>query len=198
MSVQQSLGNNNTANQVDQKRLSRAGHNIGCVGMIWAQDRHRVLGAAGGMLWRVPADFKHFRTMTLHCPVIMGRSSYEALGGALPDRQNIVLTRDESWNAPDAIRAASFEEAFDMVSGSPYVWIIGGGNVYAQGMDYADELVISELDYEADIPCGHNPVYAPLVSDKLWRIDNSRTDRAWRDVSGDAAWRVVTYVYQGE
>ena len=59
---------------------------------IWAQDRGGVLGSGGGMLWHVPADFAHFKAATMGCPIIMGRHSWEALGGPLPGRANIVVT----------------------------------------------------------------------------------------------------------
>ncbi|WP_196717617.1 dihydrofolate reductase [Actinomyces trachealis] len=69
------------------------------VGAIWAQDRNGVLGADGGMLWRVPADFRHFKAATLGGGVVMGRTTWESLGGRpLPGRLNLVLSRRENWH----------------------------------------------------------------------------------------------------
>ena len=67
------------------------------LGMIWAQDVTGVLGADGGMLWRVPADFAHFKATTMGCGLVMGRTTWDSLGGPLPGRRNVVLTRDRSW-----------------------------------------------------------------------------------------------------
>ncbi|QQM68306.1 dihydrofolate reductase [Actinomyces weissii] len=68
------------------------------VGAIWAQDRGGLLGADGGMLWRVPADFRHFKAATLGGAVIMGRTTWDSLGGRpLPGRLNIVLSRRPGW-----------------------------------------------------------------------------------------------------
>ena len=102
---------------------------------IWAQDRTRVLGTGSAMLWHVPADFAHFRSATLGCPVIMGRASWEALGGALPKRPNIVITSDPDFDAPGARVVTSLEAAVDLgcsladTLAAPTVWITGGGQV---------------------------------------------------------------------
>ncbi|SQC02431.1 Dihydrofolate reductase [Mobiluncus curtisii] len=61
---------------------SRAGHGIGVLGMIWAEDKAQVWGAGGKMLWHVPADFKHFKDTTMGSPIIMGRASFLSLGQA--------------------------------------------------------------------------------------------------------------------
>ena len=80
------------------------------LGMIWAQDVTGLLGADGGMLWRVPADFAHFKATTMGCGLVMGRTTWESLAGALPGRRNVVLTRDRSWQAEGAIRSGSLRE----------------------------------------------------------------------------------------
>ena len=66
------------------------------LGMIWARDRASLLGAGGAMLWRVPADFRHFKATTLGGALIMGRITWESIGSALPGRRSIVLTRDRA------------------------------------------------------------------------------------------------------
>lgn len=186
---------------VTARRASRAGHGIGTLGMIWAADRHGVLGANGGMLWRVPADFAHFKQTTLGHPVIMGRTSFEALGAPLPGRRNIVLTRSPSAVADFMSRheietADSVAAALELCAGSQEVWITGGGAVYQEVMDagIADLLVVSELDLVAPVPAGAKVTKAPRIDPALWRIDAARSDTAWRPVSGDAAWRVEYYL----
>ena len=74
--------------------------------MIWAQDVTGLLGAQGGMLWRVPADFAHFRATTMGCGLVMGRATWDSLAGALTGRRNVVLPRDRGWRAPGALRAS--------------------------------------------------------------------------------------------
>ena len=86
------------------------------LGMIWAQDITGLLGADGDMLWRVPADFTHFKATTMGCGLVMGRTTWESLGGALPGRRNVVLTRDRSWQAEGAIRAGSLREGLSVAA----------------------------------------------------------------------------------
>ncbi|MDO5035107.1 MAG: dihydrofolate reductase [Actinomycetaceae bacterium] len=164
------------------------------VAMIWAQDLDGVLGDGKRMLWHCPNDFKHFKNTTLGYPVIMGRGSWEALGEKpLPGRENIVLTSQAGYEAPGAIVAHSLEEAIEIGDrSSDLVWIVGGGRVYEDAMEFADELVVSEIDLEVE--GGDDLVYAPEIDENEWTIDESRTDEGWRSRSGDARWRVTTYV----
>jgi len=170
---------------------------------IWAQDRRGVLGSGTSMLWRVPADFAHFRATTTGCPILMGRASWEALGGALPGRVNIVITRTPGYRASGAIVVGSLEAAIDegaraaRSTGASTVWVTGGGRIYAAAMDLADELVVTDLDLDV-VAAGYtgDVVLAPPISDEVWTSDAARSDPPgmWRPVSGDARWRVSTYV----
>lgn len=173
------------------------------IASIWAQDRHGVLGTGSGMCWHVPADFKHFKDTTMGAPIIMGRSSWEALGGALPGRMNIVMTRSRDYEAAGGVVVYSLGEALEVATqqatadGVDVVWIVGGGLVYAEAMEIVDELVISHLDIdvrECEATAGKSLVYAPVIDPEIWRVDESRSDSDWRPVSGDARWKVTTYI----
>ena len=187
------------------------------LGMIWAQDVTGLLGADGDMLWRVPADFAHFKATTMGCGLVMGRTTWESLGGALPGRRNVVLTRDRSWQAKGAIRAGSLREGLSVAArglaaelghdprqgaavGLPRLWVIGGGSVYGQALaeGLPDVLVVSVLDLDATerarergLPASAL-VRAPGISTQEWAIDPDLSDPEgqWRPVSGDARWRV--------
>ena len=168
---------------------------------IWAQDRSRVLGSGTDMLWHVPEDSAFFKTRTMGCPVIMGRASWEALGRALPGRTNIVITRNRSYAAPGARVVHSLGEALEVATHSPCnsptptVWIAGGSHVYAEAMDLVDELVVTDLDLDVAARNASGPlVRAPRIDPAEWVPDPSRSDADWRPRSGDAAWRVTTWV----
>lgn len=190
------------------------------LGMIWAQDVTGLLGADGEMLWRVPADFVHFKTMTMGCGLVMGRTTWESLGGALPARRNVVLTRDRSWQAEGAIRADSLREGLSVAARGlaatlgpdsrqgaaadlPRLWVIGGGSVYGQALAQGlpDVLVISILDLDATSRARERGlpdstlVRAPGISSQEWVIDPTLSDPQgrWRPTSGDARWRVETW-----
>lgn len=175
---------------------SRAGHGIGVLGMIWAEDKAQVLGAGGKMLWRVPADFKHFKDTTMGSPVIMGRASFLSLGQALPGRRNIVLTGSREFTAPDVEVAHSLPEALELCANTPQVWITGGAKVYREVMELglADLLVVTQLDMTAMVPPMSTVAYAPVIDPVRWQLDLTRSDENWRPKSGDAAWRVRYYI----
>lgn len=175
---------------------SRAGHGIGVLGMIWAEDKAQVLGAGGKMLWRVPADFKHFKDTTMGSPVIMGRASFLSLGQALPGRRNIVLTGSREFAAPDVEVAHSLPEALELCANTPQVWITGGAKVYREVMELglADLLVVTQLDMTAMVPPMSTVAYAPVIDPVRWQLDLTRSDENWRPKSGDAAWRVRYYI----
>ena len=136
------------------------------------------------------------------CPIIMGRRSWEALGRALPGRTNIVITRTPGYEAAGALVVCSVEEALEVAreetarTQAPYIWITGGAQVYAQTLPLLDEAVVTdlELDVAASAPEGATFVYAPPLDPALWRRDESRSDSEWRERSGDARWRVSTWV----
>ncbi|WRS29245.1 dihydrofolate reductase [Actinomycetaceae bacterium MB13-C1-2] len=166
---------------------------------IWAEDRVGVIGDGERMLWHVPADFKHFKESTIGCPIIMGRASFEALGGPLPGRVNIVVTRSPGYQAEGVHVAHSIEDALEIAdrsaeaTGAKTVWITGGGSIYRETMDLVNELVITDLDLK--IPADDRTlVMAPIIDPDIWQIDRARTDDEWRPRSGDARWRVTTYV----
>ena len=116
------------------------------VSSIWAQDRTGVLGSGSDMLWRVPDDSAFFKRTTMGAPVIMGRSSWEALGGALPGRTNIVITRQPHWQAPGAHTAHSLEQAIALCPNAATIWVIGGAQIYAQALPLAQQIVVTEID----------------------------------------------------
>ena len=164
------------------------------IGMIWAQAAHRVIGDGQGMLWHVPADFKHFKATTMGSPIIMGRRSFEALGKQpLPGRLNIVLTSQEGYRAEGVQVASSLSQATQLAedSGAEKCWITGGARLYEEGMAVADELVVTYLDLDV----GDQPEYAhaPLISSQLWQVDEARSDSEFRPKSGDSRWKLVYY-----
>jgi len=105
-----------------------------------------VIGDAGGIPWRIPADFAHFKALTLGHVLVMGRATYDSIGRTLPGRTTIVLTRDAQWQAPGVLVAGSLEEALDLAGDVPgEVFVAGGAAVYAQALDRADAQVLTEV-----------------------------------------------------
>jgi dihydrofolate reductase len=120
------------------------------VWMIVAMARNRVIGAGGQLPWHLPADLKRFRDLTIHKPVIMGRRTYESIGGPLVHRDNIVLSRSgASW--PGATTVASVDQALATARASELfgpggVAVIGGENVYEQFLGIASRIEVTCID----------------------------------------------------
>jgi dihydrofolate reductase len=121
------------------------------LGVIYARARNGVIGKDGTLPWHLPEDMAHFKQVTMGCPVIMGRKTWDSLPPKfrpLPGRTNIVVTRDAAWAAPGAQRAASLPEALALCTDHPQVWVIGGAQIYAQAVPLADTAEVTEIDAE--------------------------------------------------
>ena len=122
--------------------------------LIAAVARNRAIGREQGLLWHLPEDMRHFRETTSGNTVIMGRRTWESLPAAfrpLPNRRNIVLSRDPAYHAPGATLAASFEQALRLAGDARDVFVIGGAELYQQALALADRLYLTEV---ASAPSG--------------------------------------------
>ena len=156
--------------------------------LIAAVARNGAIGKDDDLLWREPEDQKHFRRVTMGCPVVMGRKTWASLPERfrpLPGRRNVVLTRQTGWQAAGAEAAASLDAALALLSEAPKVFVIGGAQVYALALPLADELVLTEID--ADLP---GTVFFPPI-DRTAFTANARDTHVGRD---GIPYRFVTYL----
>lgn len=135
--------------------------------IIAAVGRDGAIGREGGLVWRISADMRRFRALTMGHPLVMGRHTFESLPGALPGRRNIVVTSDASYAAAGAETAPSLQAALAMASGAERVMVIGGGSVYAQAMPLADTLEITLVDADAPDADTHFPAIDPAVWERV-------------------------------
>jgi dihydrofolate reductase len=116
--------------------------------LIAAVARDGSIGNDNQLLLRFPEDQQHFRRVTLGCPVIMGRRTWDSLPARfrpLPGRRNIVVTRNPGWRSDGAEAAPSLDAAITLAASAPKVFVIGGGQLYAEAIAHADELVLTEI-----------------------------------------------------
>lgn len=119
--------------------------------LIAAIGKNNELGKNNQLLWKLPADMKHFRTTTSGHPVIMGRKTFESLGRSLPNRRNIVITRDKNYQSDSVDVVYSLEEALSLLDNtSGEAFIIGGGQIYTESIVKADKLYITHVDATLD------------------------------------------------
>jgi len=117
------------------------------ISLIAALDKNRLIGSENAMPWHLPADFKHFKEVTMGKPVVMGRKTFESIGRPLPGRQNIVISRS-GFSADGIISADSVDSALKLSGEVDEVMIIGGANIYQQLIDKADRLYLTHVDAE--------------------------------------------------
>ena len=115
------------------------------VSIIAALSENNAIGKENKLLWHIPADLKRFKTITSGHPVIMGRKTYESIGRLLPNRLNIIVTRDPSFTVMGGVVTSSLVTAIERASkeDTDEVFIIGGGQIYSQGIKRADKLYLT-------------------------------------------------------
>lgn len=139
----------------------------------------RGLGKDGDLLYHIPEDLKRFRSITRDNTVIMGRKTWESLPEKvrpMPHRNNIVVTRNENYQAPGAYLAPSLEDALTLAHGlQDDIYIIGGGEIYRQALDYANQLDVTIIqgNKEADV---FFPEYQSFFNKEISREEHVTPD----------------------
>jgi dihydrofolate reductase len=112
--------------------------------ILVAMDAQRGIGVNNTLPWRLPEDLAHFKRTTTGHPVLMGRKTFESIGRPLPNRRNIVISRNSDFAPPGVEVARSLADAIAL-TGQELAFIIGGAQIYAQAIDLADTLIITEI-----------------------------------------------------
>ena len=132
--------------------------------LVAALAANRIIGANGGLPWRLPEDMRFFKQITLGHPVVMGRRTWESLKGPLPGRENIVVTRTRGYDAPGAAVASSLDAALALCAGEPVVFVIGGSRLFEEALPLAAGLVLTEI--HKDFP---GDTWFPAYDRAQWR-----------------------------
>lgn len=140
------------------------------VSIIVAMDRNGLIGRDSGLPWRLPADLKHFKSITMGKPLLMGRKTHDSIGRPLPGRRNIVMTRDPDYQAAGCTVVHSLDEALAEVAGADEVMVIGGANLYRQTLPEADRIYLTRIDHEFE-----GDTRFPAWADEQWK-EVDRTD----------------------
>ena len=160
--------------------------------LVAAVAENGVIGRAGGLPWRLKSDLQHFRALTTGKPIVMGRRTWASLARPLPNRTNIVVTRDPAFAACGAVVTASLAAALEVARGDALrrgadaVMVIGGGDIYAQAMPLATRLEITRVHASPD-----GEAVFPTIDAAVWR---ETTRRACPPGPGDeASFTYLTY-----
>ncbi|MES2040971.1 MAG: dihydrofolate reductase [Pseudomonadota bacterium] len=131
--------------------------------IIVATDSKLGIGVDNKLPWRLPEDLAHFKRTTSGHAIIMGRKTFESIGRPLPNRRNIVVTRNHEWQHAGVETVTSLDAARDLLN-EELAFIIGGAEIYQQSMDLAKELIVTEIQQE--FACD---TFFPGINPLLWK-----------------------------
>lgn len=143
------------------------------ISLIVAYEQNRGIGKDGQLPWRLPSDLAYFKKVTMGCPIIMGRKTYESIGRPLPGRLNVVVSRNaEQLHIEGVETATSIKQALELASdvhktsGQPpkEIFIIGGGEIFKLSMDLADRIYATEIHQAAG-----SDVHFPEINSGIWQ-----------------------------
>src|SRR5690606_25481535 len=136
------------------------------VTIVVAMGLKNEIGAGNQLLWHLPKDLKHFKEITSGHPIIMGRKTFESIGKPLPNRTNIVISRKNDWFQEGILIVGSIKEALKFAKKiDENIFIIGGGNIYAQTMELTDKLEVTRVDAACDAD-----TFFPEIDMKVWQM----------------------------
>jgi len=141
---------------------------------VVAMAENRVIGDGTGLIWHLPDDLKRVKALTMGCPLIMGRKTWDSIGRPLPGRASIVLTRDPAWHADGAIVAADMNAALaasrDWIAATEdtrrQIILFGGGQIYEMGLALCNRIELTVIDASPD--GGPNAARFPSLNDTEW------------------------------
>jgi len=142
------------------------------ISIIVAHDDKRGIGKNNQLLFRISADLKRFKKLTMNHPIIMGRKTHQSIGRPLPGRTNIIITRNQDFQAPGCQITHSLKAALKLAKqkDNQEIFIIGGGQIYQQALDQdlVDKLYITQVkgDYQAEIFFPDYSKFKKIVSQK--------------------------------
>lgn len=159
--------------------------------IVVAVAENGVIGRSGQLPWRIPSDLKHFKSVTMGKPVVMGRKTYESIGKPLPGRTNIVLTHDKNWRAEGVLTGHTLEEVLQLANddarrtGAPEIAIIGGSALFEKMLPAADKIELSVVHASPE-----GDVFFPAYDKSAFK--ETRREGPIRGEKDDYAYSVVT------
>ncbi len=152
--------------------------------LIVATERQRGIGINNTLPWRLPEDLAFFKRTTTGHAIIMGRKTFDSIGRPLPDRRNIVVTRNPGWSHAGTEAVASLQQAAEQV-GDGEAFVIGGAQIYGEALPLASKLVVTEID--ADFSCD---AFFPAIDPAVWQEASRETHQ-----SADHGFRYAFVIY---
>ena len=137
------------------------------IALVVAASENNVIGKNNQLLWRLPNDMKFFKNTTWGMPVIMGRKTFDSLGKPLAGRTNIVITRQENWQAPGTQIVKTLEDALAAAADTDAkeAFVIGGGEIYKLALPLAQRIYLTRVHTTVE-----GDTYFPVIDEKDWEL----------------------------
>jgi dihydrofolate reductase len=137
--------------------------------IVAAVAKNRVIGAKNALPWHIPEDLKHFKEVTTGKTVLMGKKTFDSILNSLkkplPNRTNVVITRQEDFIAPEGVIVFhDLDQALQKLSAQDEVMVIGGGQIYNQTIEKADKLILTEIDQDIE-----GDIFFPNIDPHQWK-----------------------------
>ncbi|RFU69705.1 dihydrofolate reductase [Peribacillus saganii] len=140
------------------------------ISLLLAMDKNRLIGRDNQLPWHLPADLKYFKEVTMGHPIVMGRKTFESIGRVLPGRENVIVTRDQSFQADGCIVLNSIKAIKEYADNQDReVFVIGGAEIFKEIIPFTDRLYITEIheEFEGD-------TFFPAVDENEWTLISSK------------------------
>jgi len=151
--------------------------------IIVAVDRNNGIGLNNQLPWHLPEDLAHFKRLTTGHPIVMGRKTFDSIGRPLPNRRSIVITRNAEWRHEGVEAVTSLADAVALVGDAP-AFIIGGAQIFTEGLALADRLIVTHIDQAFDCD-----TFFPAIDPGVWQ----ESERQAYDSASGLAYTIVTY-----
>lgn len=165
------------------------------ISCIVAIAKNKVIGKDNDIPWYLPADLKYFKKITTGHHILMGRKCYQSIGRPLPNRTNVIITRDPYFISSNCLVARSIEEGLEMAydNGETELFIIGGGTIYEQTKALWDKLYLTEVDLEVE-----GDIFFPELKDDEWEIQDIQNHKKDEKNVYDYRFKILKRVKRGE
>lgn len=178
-----SLGNRKQRSKIEEtvgptstKRMRKTGVLKPGISLVVAMTKSRIIGFSNRLPWHLPEDLRHFRRLTIHRPIVMGRKTFESIGRALPKRRNIVITRRKDLQIAGVDTFGSLSEALKACGPETRVCVIGGGEIFREALPLADRINLTVIYLEEHQSSLFGPFlgdkFFPSISPREWQIEH--------------------------
>jgi dihydrofolate reductase len=138
------------------------------ISLIWAMDENRVIGYHNQLPWRLPEDLKFFKRVTMGHPIMMGRKTFDSIGKPLPGRENIIITRDESYQKDGCTVMNSIEDFMAYAKEKEEeIFVIGGAEIFKEVLSEADRLYLTMIHHQFE-----GDTFFPVFDIEKWELES--------------------------